>query len=115
MYRNILILFFTILVGLINPSIALPAELLQVTSSDTILIGDNNRNYKVKIACINIYPFKDKEATEWLKSQFPRYSKVNLHPKGSFNGQLIAELINIKTNKDISESMIELGFGDYNC
>ena len=112
MYRNIAIIIFTILVALINPSIASPAELLQVTGNDSVLIGDNNRNYKVKIACIDIYPSKDKDATEWLKNQFPRNSKVNLHPKGSVDGQLIAELISIKTNSDIAKSMSELAFGD---
>ena len=38
------------------------AEILQVTSSSILLIGDNNRTYTVKIACMEISPNLEERA-----------------------------------------------------
>ncbi len=105
------ILFFVTLL----PVRVSSAEVLQIKSSSIIQIGDQNRNYKVKIACINVDPNKEEEATIWLKSELPRKSKVNILPKGSENGILLAKLINLKSNKDISKLMVEFDFGDFSC
>ncbi len=110
-----LIIFVFIIISLLIPIKLLSAEILQVTSSSIVQIGDNNRNYKVNIACIDIESSKDQEAIEWLRIKLPRHSKVNFHPKGSKDGVLIAELIDIKTNQDIAKEMYEKGFGDYSC
>ena len=45
------------------------AEVMQVNSSNTLLIGDNNRTYKVQIACINVEPAKEELAFNWLKKE----------------------------------------------
>ena len=45
---------FIFLVLLLFPFSVCSAEVLQVTSSSVLQIGDNNRNYKIRIACINI-------------------------------------------------------------
>ncbi len=86
------------------------AEVLQVTSSSVLQIGDKNRNYQVKIFGIDIYSFKEKEATSWLREKLPRSSKVNLLPKGYEDGTLISEVIDLKSGEDISTEMIKLGF-----
>ncbi|AAP99572.1 MULTISPECIES: thermonuclease-like protein [Prochlorococcus] len=99
----------------IIPFKALPAEVLQVSSPSIIQIGDNNRNYKVKLACINIEPSKESEALNWMKSTLPRHSKVNLLPQRSEDGILLAELIKLRSNQDIAKSMSEMGFGEYYC
>ena len=36
------------------------AEVLQISSPSTLLIGDHNRTYTVKISCLDIYPDKEK-------------------------------------------------------
>ena len=64
------------------------AEILQVTSSSVLLIGDHNRTYTVKLACIEITPDLEAKSVKWLKKQLPRHTKVNLKPKGSVDGDL---------------------------
>ena len=62
------------------------AEILQVTSSSVLLIGDHNRTYTVKLACTEISPDLEEESVNWLKKQLPRHTKVILKPKGSVEG-----------------------------
>lgn len=62
------------------------AEILQVTSSSVLLIGDHNRTYTVKLACTEISPELEEKSVAWLKKQLPRHTKVNLKPKGSVDG-----------------------------
>ncbi|WP_241433985.1 nuclease [Prochlorococcus sp. MIT 0603] len=84
-------------------------------SASVIRIGDNNRDYKVKIACLDVDPLKEKEALEWLKMELPRKSKVNLLPKGSEDGVLVAKVINLNSEKDLANSMKELGLAKLYC
>ena len=114
-FRSLKVFICISIVILLMPFQALSAEVLQVSSSSVIQIGDNNRNYKVKLACINIEPSKDSEALDWMKSKLPRHSKVNLLPKRSEDGILLAELIKLRSNEDIAKSMSDMGFGEYYC
>ena len=82
------------------------AEILQVTSSSVLLIGDHNRTYTVKLACTEISPDLEEESLKWLKKQLPRHTKVNLKPKGSLNGVLVAKVIPFDSNIDITEAYI---------
>ena len=108
----IIILIFTI--NLLNPIITFSAEVLNVRSSSIVQLGDGNRNYKVRIACMNIKNSREKEATEWLRLQLPRHSKVNLFPKDYEDGLLISEVVKLKTGENIASSMLELGFDKSN-
>ena len=110
---NILLgfVFFVTLV----PCRVLSAEILQISSASVFQIGDQNRNYKVKLDCINIDPSQEEEAVNWLRSELPRHSKINLLPKGYKEGILLAKIIKLKSNKDISKSMANLGFGELAC
>ena len=94
---------------------AYAAEILQVTSSSVLLIGDNNRTYTVKIACTEISPDLEEESVNWLKKELPRHTKVNLKPKGSYDGVLVAKVIPINSNVDISEKYINEGFAKEIC
>ena len=91
------------------------AEILQVSSSSILLIGDNNRTYTVKIACTEISPDLEERSVEWLKKQLPRHTKVNLKPKGSIDGVLVAKVITINSNIDISEKYISEGLAKDKC
>ena len=91
------------------------AEVLQVSSSSILLIGDNNRTYTVKIACTEIKPELEEKSVEWLKKQLPRHTKVNLKPKGSIDGILIARIIPFNRNIDISEEYIKEGLAINKC
>ena len=91
------------------------AEILQVSSSSVLLIGDSNRTYTVKIACAEISPELEEKSVDWLKKQLPRHTKVNLKPKGSVDGVLIAKVIPINSNIDITESYINEGLAKNKC
>ena len=100
---------------IIFPAGVLSAEVLQVTSSSVLQIGDHNRNYKVRIACINVDDSKGQEAIAWLKSELPRHTKVNFFPKGSEDGMLLARVIALKSGKDLASGMVELGYANSIC
>tara|TARA_Y100001968_G_scaffold258013_1_gene244903 strand:+ start:283 stop:630 length:348 start_codon:yes stop_codon:yes gene_type:complete len=91
------------------------AEILQVSSSSVLLIGDNNRTFTVKIACIEISPELEEKSFIWLKKQLPRHTKVNLKPKGSLDGALLAKVIPLNNNIDISQEYINEGLARNIC
>ena len=91
------------------------AEILQVSSSSILLIGDNNRTYTVKIACTEVSPNFEERSVDWLRKQLPRHTKVNLKPKGSVDGVLVAKVIPLNSKNDISEKYIEEGFAKNTC
>ena len=111
-YTKILILF-SLFFCFFSPVYS--AEILQVSSSSVLLIGDNNRTYTVKIACTEISPDLEESSVEWLKKQLPRHTKVNLRPKGSVDGVLVARVIPFNSDIDISEKYINEGLAKNKC
>ena len=111
-FSKILILFISFLCFY---SEVVAAEILQVTSSSILLIGDHNRTYTVKLACTEISPDLEGESVEWLKKQLPRHTKVNLKPKGSVNGVLVAKVIPFDSEIDITEKYINEGLATNKC
>ena len=91
------------------------AEILQVTNSSVLLIGDHNRTYTVKLACAEISPDLEEKSVNWLKKQLPRHTKVNLKPKGSVDGALVAKVIPFDSNIDITEKYINEGLATNKC
>tara|TARA_B100000579_G_C22154700_1_gene542492 strand:+ start:106 stop:453 length:348 start_codon:yes stop_codon:yes gene_type:complete len=91
------------------------AEILQVSSSSVLLIGDHNRTYTVKLSCTSISPDLEEKSVEWLRKQLPRHTKVNLKPKGSVEGVLVAKVIPFNSNTDISEKYINEGLAKDSC
>ena len=91
------------------------AEILQVTSSSILLIGDHNRTYTVKLACTEIRPDLEEKSVTWLKKQLPRHTKVNLKPKGSVDGVLVATVIPFGSNIDLTEKYINEGLATNKC
>ena len=108
--------FFILLIVLFSFfSEVFAAEILQVTSSSVLLIGDNNRTYTVKIACTEISSDMEERSVSWLKKQLPRHTKVNLKPKGSVDGILVAKVIPFNSNIDIGEKYINEGLAKNKC
>ena len=63
-----------------NPLIVNSAEILQIKNSNTILVGDQNRNLTIGLFCVDVNENDEIEATNLLKSEFPRGSKVKIKP-----------------------------------
>ncbi len=91
------------------------AEILQVSSSSVLLIGDHNRTYTVKLACAEVSTDLEDKSVDWLRKQLPRHTKVNLKPQGSVDGVLIARVIPFKSNIDISDKYISEGLAENKC
>ena len=90
----------------LNPVIVNSAEILQIKSSNTILVGDQNRNLTIGLFCVDVNENDEIEATKLLKSEFPRGSKVKIKPFGFKENVLIAKVFNIKGTKDMTELLV---------
>ena len=90
----------------VNPVIVNSAELLQVKSSNTILVGDQNRNLTIGLFCVDVNENDEIEAINLLKSEFPRGSKVKIKPFGFKENVLLAKVFNIKGTKEMTELLV---------
>ena len=90
----------------LNPVIVNSAEILQIKSSNTILVGDQNRNLTIELFCVDVNENDEIEATNLLKSEFPRGSKVKIKPFGFKENVLLAKVFNIKGTKEMTELLI---------
>jgi len=100
---------FLILVCLIvlNPAIVHSAEILQIKSSNTILVGDQNRSLTIGLSCVDVNKNDELEATNLLKSEFPRGTKVKIKPFGFKENVLLAKVFNIKGSKEMTELLVD--------
>ena len=89
-----------------NPILVNSAEILQIKSSNTILVGDQNRNLTIGLFCVDVNENDEIEATNLLKSEFPRGSKVKIKPFGFKENVLIAKVFNIKGTKEMTELLV---------
>ena len=90
----------------LNPLIANSAEILQIKSSSTILVGDQNRNLTIGLFCVDVKENDELKATNLLKSEFPRGSKVKIKPFGFKDNVLLAKVFNIKGTKEMTELLV---------
>ena len=79
-----------------NPVIVYSAEILQINSSNTILVGDQNRNLTIRLFCVDVNENDELEATDLLKSEFPRGSKVKIKPFGFKENLLLAKVLTLE-------------------
>ena len=90
----------------LNPLIVNSAEILQINSSNTILVGDQNRNLTIKLFCVDVNKNDELEATNLLKSEFPRGSRIKIKPFGFKENFLLAKVFNIKGTKEMTEILV---------
>ena len=90
----------------LNPLVVNSAEILQIKSSNTILVGDQNRNLTIRLFCVDVNEIDEIEATNLLKSEFPRGSKVKIKPFSFNDNVLLAKVFNIKGNKEMTELLV---------
>ena len=112
--RYKIILFFLI-TFLCFPANNFAAEILQVRSATELQIGDRNRSYTVKLACIEVEPDNELLSIRWLKTNLQRRNRVNLKPKGETNGMLLARVITIDSKMDLGEALLNQGLATLSC
>ena len=100
---------------LLNPVIVNSAEILQIKSSNTILVGDQNRNLTIGLFCVDVNENDEFEAANLLKREFPRGSKVKIKPFGFKENVLLAKVFNIKGTKEMTELLVSKDFTSEIC
>ncbi len=96
----------TLCLIVLYPVLVNAAEILQIKSSNTVLVGDQNRNLTIKLYCVDVNKNDELQATNLLKSEFPRGSKVKIKPFGFKENLLLAKVFNIKGTKDMSQLLV---------
>ena len=104
--KKIIKIFIIISLISLNPVIVNSAEILQIKSSNTILVGDQNRNLTIRLFCVDVNENDELDAINLLKSEFPRGSKVKIKPFGFKENVLVAKVFNIKGTKEMTELLI---------
>ena len=105
----IFLLFF------LYPVKAYSAEILQINSSKTVLVGDQNRNLTIRLSCVDVNDNDELKAMALLKKEFPRGSKVKIKPFGYKDHLLIAKVFNINGTKEMSDLLINKNLTKENC
>ena len=100
---------------IINPICVNSAEILQIRNSNTILVGDQNRNLTIELFCVDVNENDELEASNLLKKEFPRGSKVKIKPFGFKENILLAKVFNIKGNKEMTELLFAKDLSRENC
>ena len=100
---------------ILNPVIVNSAEILQIKSSNTILVGDQNRNLTIELFCVDVNENDEIEATNLLKNEFPRGSKVKIKPFGFKENVLLAKVFNIRGSKEMTELLVAKNLSSVIC
>ena len=108
-------LLLALLVVLLGASPVCAAEVLQVRTPSLLQVGDHNRTYTVELPCLSVRDDKQSEALAWLRQQLPRRQRVNLRPVGSRDGQLLARVIPLGSELDLSSGLIAAGLASDSC
>ena len=109
------IFFCLVIFNFFYPMVLPAAEVLQVSNSSTLLIGDQNRTYRVKIACLEVDPSKESSIVDLISLKIPRHSRVNLKPKGSEDGMLVSRVISLDGGEDIGELILSKNWAKNTC
>ena len=108
-------IFIIVFLIVLNPIMVKSAEILQIKSSNTILVGDQNRNLTIELFCVDVDENDELEATFLLKSEFPRGSKVKIKPFGFKENLLLAKVFNIKGTKEMTQLLVNRDLTRANC
>ena len=117
-FHRIIILIQIILVFvflIIFPINANSAELLQINDVNTILVGDQNRSIYISLYCIDINEKDKVEATEILRRNFPRGTKVKIKPYGSNGQRLLAKVFRVDEETEMTELLETYNSSEKNC
>ena len=110
---SFLIIFFLVA---FYPIRTYSAEILQINNSRSILVGDQNRDFPIRLFCVEIKNKDDEQiAINMLKKEFPRGSKVKIKPIGFKENILIAKVFDINETKEMSNLLIAKNLSKETC
>lgn len=97
---------------LLSPGTAWAAEVLQVQGGSLLLVGDRNRTYGVQLACVQVGEAQQQGALQLTRQKLPRFSRVNLRPVGSSDGQLLAQVRILPGGEDLGSALVAAGLAE---
>ena len=114
-YRLKKLLQIILIILLICPINISAAELLQINDVNTILVGDQNRSIYLSLYCVDIKENEKKEATDILKRNFPRGTKVKIKLFGFDDNKLLAKIFRVDDETEMTELLNTLNSSKENC
>ena len=111
LFQIILIFIFIIIL----PTKTYSAELLQINDVNTILVGDQNRSLYLSLYCIDINQNDKENATQILKRNFPRGTKVKIKPYGFNGSRLLAKIFRVDDETEMTELLSTFNSSEKNC
>lgn len=108
---RVLIAVLVLMALVLTPASADAAEVLQVRSAGLLQVGDQNRSYGIQLACLELRPEQQLAATDWLRRDLPRRTRVNLRPQGVDRGTLVAQVQRLDRNTDVASDLVGAGYG----
>ena len=111
-FIQITLIFIFIVISPINAN---SAELLQINDVDNILVGDQNRSLYLSLYCVDINENEREEATEILRRNFPRGTKVKIKPYGSNDQGLFAKVFRVDDETEMTELLKTFNLSKKNC
>jgi endonuclease YncB( thermonuclease family) len=95
------------------PATSAAAELRQVRSGSVLQVGDSNRSYSVRLACIAVADDQEQEAVRWLRQAVARGTRLNLRPFGERDGELLARVTSLprrqRPGQDLGAGLVAAG------
>ena len=114
-YRLKKLLQIILIILLICPINISAAELLQINDVNTILVGDQNRSIYLSLYCVDIKENEKKEATDILKRNFPRGTKVKIKLFGFDDNKLLAKIFRVDDETEMTELLNTYNSSRENC
>ena len=111
-FIQITLIFISIFIFPIN---TYSAELLRINDVNTILVGDQNRSLYLSLYCVDINENEQEKATEILKKNFPRGTKVKIKPYGSNGNRLLAKIFRVDDETEMTELLNTFNSSKENC
>lgn len=108
-------LIIIILLVVVYPIRINSAEILQINTSNSILVGDQNRNLSIKLFCVDIKDNDEQIAINLLRKEFPRGTKVKVKPIGFKENILVAKVFDINETKEMSKLLIAKDLTNETC
>ena len=113
--KKLIPIFLVFVFLVIFPINSNSAELLQINDVNTILVGDQNRSLYISLYCIDINENQKVEATEILRRNFPRGTKVKIKPYKSNGQRLLAKVFRVDDETEMNELLDAFNSSKQNC
>tara|TARA_Y100000589_G_scaffold330061_1_gene378558 strand:+ start:4056 stop:4418 length:363 start_codon:yes stop_codon:yes gene_type:complete len=110
------IIFVLVIIPIIfNPVNVNSAEILLVKDSNTVLLGDQNRNLTINLSCSRVDEKNEFLAIDLLRKNFPRGTKVKIKPLGSKDNKFLAQIYKIKDGLEMTDLLISNQLSENIC